>query len=234
MPSKSLLSALLAIFLIAFARSADVTTAATNGTTPPATNPPATTPPPVVTAPKPTHFCLDGADNSFVSFGVRVGDFATRNFTVALWVQTNETLALFDLVGNRRTLTNGNFFQMRMAGAGANKGQVIVELNENAAGLNYANLTSKTMGLNDNKWHHLTFVRSGPTMSLYVDGKLDNTGASKGIANITTPVEFKIGRSAAAAAGARFAPVACYGDLRVTWRDLAASEVATLFNTSTH
>ena len=60
------------------------------------------------------------------------------------------------------------------------------------------------------------------------------TKQEKGYFNITTPIEFKIGRSAAAAAGARFAPVACYGDLRVTWRALAATEVATLFNTSTH
>lgn len=108
-------------------------------------------------------------------------------------------------------------------------GQVIVELAQDATGLNYANVTSNTTGLNDGAWHYLVFVRNGLNLSLYVDGKLDNSVTASGIANITNPADFKIGRSVEAIAGPRFAPVACFAELRVYTRALTATRIADLF-----
>ena len=229
---------LLVIFTLALAQPPKVVNITT---TPPAN----TTPPPVVTTAKPVRhvhhkfngevqpyeICLDGANNSFVSYNPKVGDFGTKNFTVAIWIQTNDTLPLYDIVGNRNASGQGNYFSMRMSGTNPAlpPGQVIVELDQNATGFNYANLTSNRTGLNDGNWHYLVFVRNGLNLNLYVDGTLDKTIMTPGIANITNPEDFKIGRSVEAVAGPRFSPVACYAELRVYRRALSPVQIGKLF-----
>lgn len=178
----------------------------------------------------PQLYCLSGSNNSFLDFGSAVGDFGTGDFTVAIWLQTNTTLPLFDIVGNRYPVGFGNYFGMRMAGVNPNitQGVVIVEVCENAAGLNYANLISTKSGLNDGNWHHLAAVRSGTVLSLYVDGVLDNNITTTGAANINTTTPFVVGRSAEPIAGVQFAPTACYEALHVYNAALVASDIAQL------
>ena len=173
---------------------------------------------------------ITGADNSFVSFGTLVGQFGTNDFSVALWVQTADTLALYDLIGNRADFGFGNFFAVRMTGDGF----VSAEVCEDAAGTNYIGAKSSKSGLNDGNWHHIVVTRSGKTLTLYIDGQLSNSGNGAGAANINNGKAFKLGRSLVDSNTARFAPAALFDDLAIYNTALTASQVVSLYQGATN
>jgi len=154
---------------------------------------------------------LTGADNSYVSFGDGIGQFGRDDFTVALWVQTRDTLALFDLVGNRASSGHGNFFAIRMSG----DGYVSAEVDEDEHGTDYIGVRSTQGRLNDGNWHSIIVTRSGNTLTLYIDGKASNSGTARGTANIKNRNVFKLGRSLVDRSVRRFAPDALFDDLAI-------------------
>ena len=173
---------------------------------------------------------INGADNSFVSFGSAIGQFGTKDFSVALWVQTTDTLALYDLIGNRADFGNGNFFSVRMTGDGT----VSAEVDEDAAGTNYIGVKSGKSGLNDGNWHHIVVTRSGTTLNLYIDGDLSKSGTGNGAANINNGKAFKLGRSLVSASTSRFSPDALFDDVAIYNTALTASQVMSLYQGATN
>ena len=87
---------------------------------------------------------IDGSNNSYISFGKGVGEFGTRDFTVSFWVNTTETIRLFDLIGNRTASSHGNFFCVRMTGNHESMphGIVTAEVDEDGNGKNYVAVQS--------------------------------------------------------------------------------------------
>jgi hypothetical protein len=77
--------------------------------------------------------------------------------------------------------------------------------------------------VNTNTWRHIVGVRSGTIMRIYVDGALDNTGATSGTAN---PGYYVIGRRGSAE-GYYFGLI---DELRIYNRALSATEVANHYN----
>ena len=154
---------------------------------------------------------LTGDDNSYVSFGDNIGQFGRNDFTVALWVQTTDKLALYDLVGNRASSGHGNFFAIRMTG----DGYVSAEVDEDEHGTDYIGVTSAQKGLNDRHWHSIIVTRIGNTLTLYIDGKASNSGSARGTADIKNRNVFKLGRSLVDRSVRRFAPDALFDDLAI-------------------
>src|SRR5207253_1096558 len=113
-----------------------------------------------------------------VRFGQQV--FGTADFAVAFWLRTTAA-GPQAVLGDRVTAGDGNFFSVCMDDAG----HLVAELEQDAAGTNDVALTS-TGVVNDGAFHHVALVRSGTTLSLYLDGALDSSAASAGVTNLTS------------------------------------------------
>ncbi|BAP56795.1 hypothetical protein THII_2498 [Thioploca ingrica] len=143
---------------------------------------------------------LDGTesswDDSFVTFGTNIDQFQTNNFSVVFGFKTQEEERLFDLAGDRVDGSNGNFLAVRFVGAGHEfipDGTVIVELDD--YGTNYVGMISSANGLNDGNWHQVAVIRNGVSLTLYLDGQLDNTVSGGDIVNLSNENDFRLGRS---------------------------------------
>lgn len=154
---------------------------------------------------------IDGSNSSYVDFTNRVGQFGVADFTIALWIKTSDTLAVYDLIGNRTSGSHDSFVSLRMAGG---TGVAAAEVDENSDGKNYVGVTSDVGGLNDGNWHHIAVVRQRQTLSLYVDGKLAGSASATGVAAIGNGNPLKLGRSLIGVVP-RFAPNAVFDDVRV-------------------
>jgi hypothetical protein len=174
---------------------------------------------------------INGADNSYVSFGTQIGQFGTNDFTVAFWVQTTESYRLFDLAGNRTAGSHGNFFCIRMTGKHESRpaGMISAEVDQDQNGTNYIGVESKTAGFNDGKWHHIAVVRKGASLTLYIDGVVSGNTTGKGVANIANGHPFKLGRSLVGVHN-KFAADARYSGLRVYDTALNDSDISNLFS----
>jgi|GEM_PF-3165846 len=159
-------------------------------------------------------------DNSRVDFGNVAGQFGTSNFTVAFGMKLLSTHGQNDLdvFGNRRTGSHGNWFCIRMKRAG----QLSLEVDENKHGKNYAVVASNRR-LIDKKWHHVTVVREGRSLKLYIDGELSAEGVAKtGIADINNGHMLRLGMSR------RKSAIARYEDIRIYHTALNAVQVKNL------
>ena len=130
-------------------------------------------------------FHLDG-NTSGVAFGPRI--LGTSDFTISLWLQTtvqssNEQLVL----SNRNSYAGSNFFNIKIK-----HGIVRLEVDEDAVNTNYIEAHGETI-VNDGRYHQITMVRQGTTLSLYVDGALDAQGTGSGVANLTSNLDVSIG-----------------------------------------
>lgn len=86
-----------------------------------------------------------------------------------------------------------------------------------SGGVLLASLTAVT----DDKWHHCAFTRIGSACSIYLDGKVDNTGPDGTLfGNNTIPV--LLGRSSASSEGVD----GLLDDIRLYNRGLSRSEIA--------
>jgi len=173
---------------------------------------------------------ITGADNSYVNFGGSVGQFGTQAFTVAFWVQTSDTLSLYDLLGDRTATGHGNFLAIRMTGGGV----VSAEVDQDAQGTNYIGVQSTQSGLNDGNWHQIAVTRSGGTLNLYIDGAFSNSGSANGVANINNNNPLRFGRSLQAPGTSRFAPDALFDDLYIYNSALSSTRIRSLYNGATN
>ncbi|MBK8051282.1 MAG: LamG domain-containing protein [Anaerolineales bacterium] len=167
---------------------------------------------------------ISGQDDSYIDFPAEVAQFGVKDFTIAFWVSTAETLRLLDLIGNRTADSHGNFVSIRMTGEsdGAPPGQITAEIDEDGNGKNYAFLQSKTTGLNDSQWHYVVLVREGPALHLFVDGFLEDSKTATGIADLNNGNPLRIGRSVRSTA-LRGAPMAKFDSVEIF--DFAAPPV---------
>jgi len=169
---------------------------------------------------------LLGTDSSFVQFDHRVLDVGESDFSIAFGMRTSDTRR-FDVMGNRTYGSHGNFLSIRMNTAG----DVHVELDENTQGKNYVSILSSRKGLHDGSWHHYVVVRRNYTLALFIDGKLDVSLLSKGIARLhpNGNSAFKIGLSVYGYTNL-VTPRAQFMDLRVYDVALSPKQVEQIHN----
>ncbi|WP_437624229.1 LamG domain-containing protein [Sorangium sp. So ce1151] len=154
--------------------------------------------------------------NGYVDFGAAVGAFGTADFTVAHWYQTtfSGTGKHGDIIGNRTAGSKGNYFSVRLVGDGT----IVVEICQDSAGTNFlVAVGAPSYGVNDGEWHHLAYVRSGGTFSLYIDGAVVDTRVtgSGNPTNIAGKQSFRIGRRLPNYYGDFHTIPAAYDDLRI-------------------
>uniref|UniRef100_UPI0040479353 LamG-like jellyroll fold domain-containing protein n=1 Tax=Mariniflexile sp. TaxID=1979402 RepID=UPI0040479353 len=93
-----------------------------------------------------------------------LGDYALNlnpnDFTISAWVKADAS----QTTGFRNVMSKGEKLQMRLNAS--HKVQIVID---------GAIRFTSTMGLDDNKWHQITFVYDSGTVFLYIDGVLDKS-----------------------------------------------------------
>lgn len=184
---------------------------------------------------------LSGANQSSseVDFDETVANFGTNDFTIDFWIRepvnTKKEFALLE----KRSVCNAtvNSFSIHSG--------PVIEWNEPAAGQlafevtgddneNLAHFVSKGK-IDDGKFHHATFVRNDLMLSIYIDGELDSTITTPGIANIDNTAVFRAGQSVCVrpGVGGFDQDLPFQGDmdeLRLFNRALSPAEIRTSYN----
>lgn len=119
---------------------------------------------------------FDGAND--VIAATPSGAFAAQlndNFTSSLWLKLPSTQADTGAVTNTiyaRSVAGGSeSLTLRNQTSGASPNTLLFSRSD---GANNPTLATTTL-INDGKFHHIVVTKSGTTLSLYIDGKLENT-----------------------------------------------------------
>jgi hypothetical protein len=122
---------------------------------------------------------FDGVDDQFVIADQDAIDFDTnQNFTVEVWFKADSTQ------------DGGNSILEKWWSGNGNEGYPFIIRYHHDTGIVYAGryditnnpVVQSTTAVNDNKWHHLAFIKDGKTLRLYIDG---NEEASSGVTDTT-------------------------------------------------
>jgi len=103
---------------------------------------------------------FDGAGDSLSFADIQLG---TGNFTVEFWFKTNSSTQYAQMIGNESSGgTSG--FSLLINNNSSTGGQVAVYRAGSLV------VSSSSGDWSDDAWHHIAFVRSGTTVTLYLDG----------------------------------------------------------------
>ena len=115
-------------------------------------------------------FKLNGT-TGYVNLSPTLGNFGYGDFTASAWVQTTSTQSGY-ILAKRSSSGHGSFWNVSLNSAG----KAAVEIDQDGNGTSY-NTFASTKSINDGKFHDITVVRHGATLSLYIDGQLDSSQA---------------------------------------------------------
>jgi len=116
-----------------------------------------------------------------VDFGKSIGNFGTRDFTIAFWIKTDSKYFYEAFLGKRPSCdassSHWNIFVAYQEGTRA-PGYIHCGLGAGGERQPADNMLLSTHPINDGQWHHVAWVRqstsSGSSMALlYLDGALD-------------------------------------------------------------
>ena len=171
-------------------------------------------------------FNFDGVDDE-VRFGTSIGNFGTSDFTIEFWLRTTAGNSSVSVLEKWPGCGHSSKFNIRL-GSGRLSGEVETDI----AGNNFFPL-SGTRIVNDGVYHHVALVRTPTSLSFYVDGTMDVTGATPGVANINNAVEFVAGRSVCVGADGTVRFTGQLDEISVYLRALSLSEVQAIYNAGT-
>lgn len=165
-------------------------------------------------------FNFDG-DDDYVTFGTSAGNFGTGDFTIAYWMKKNGARGESFL--EKRPACNMDFGSSWWCIRG---GDTTVGLEVSGASLeNYNHGFETTQPLNDGQWHHVAWTRQGTQLSVYIDGALDNTGTTSGIADLNNTAELTAGKSVCVGIDGTSALTGQLDDIRLYSRALSQEEI---------
>jgi len=103
---------------------------------------------------------FDGSGDSLSFPDILLG---TGNFTIELWFKTNSSTRFAQLIGNENA-GGSSGFTLLINNDSTTGGQIGVYRSGSSV------VFSSSGDWSDDAWHHLAFVRSGTTVTLYLDG----------------------------------------------------------------
>jgi hypothetical protein len=153
---------------------------------------------------------LDGDD--YVTMDGVAGDVVGNDITMSAWVKTTDT-------------TESDWFSVNTAG----KGNIILFCINNQVAVMYEGGFEgyATTVVTDGQWHMLTYVRSGPTGYIYVDGLLESTHNAS--FSLSAGDLWSLGQEWDAGGPSDFL-TGTIDEARVYSRTLSAAQVQGLFN----
>ena len=130
---------------------------------------------------------LDGLNDALViSDTIFLDEMLNDNFTIALWLKPDSHQATTGAVDNtilaKWSGSDGYPYAIRYLNqTHGNQGHISVNRYD---GSNVAQIVS-SQALNDGAFHHITFIKEGDTLFLYIDGQLDGTTSDTTTASTT-------------------------------------------------
>jgi hypothetical protein len=103
---------------------------------------------------------FDGSGDSLSFADILLG---TGNFTIEFWFKTNSSTQYAQMIGNE-TSGGSSGFTLLINNNTSTGGQIAVYRAGSLV------VSSSSGDWSDDEWHHLAFVRSGTTVTLYLDG----------------------------------------------------------------
>ena len=167
-------------------------------------------------------FQFDGGA-SHVDFGTSMGNFGTNDFSIGCWMKPMSS--------------GGGFLEKRPAcnmdwGSGWWGIRGIWTFNLEIAGPRnqyYAGVETRT-ALNDGNWHHVMWTRKANTLSVYVDGALDNRTTTLGIADVSNIAPMELGLSSCDYVDGTLPGKGGADELQIYGRALTPDEVSSVYN----
>jgi hypothetical protein len=136
---------------------------------------------------------FDGIDD-YVAIPNTVGNFSTsQNFTVSCWVKPDASQPGGSLdvdILEKWDQTGSYPFVIRLLTSVSDVGKIRVARFD---GVNNPAINSTAL-INDGKWHHIAFVKSGSNLTLYIDGNSSGTTTDNTIGTTTNSSPLFVGQ----------------------------------------
>jgi subtilisin-like proprotein convertase family protein len=135
-----------------------------------------------------------------VDFGTNTANVGTNDFTIDFWIKMPQSEGGLQGVLEKRPDCNDDVNQLNIRVGGpllyaqnAQPGQLSFEVTgDNTFGL--GQFVSRGT-VNDGRYHHAAFLRDGTNLAIYIDGALDSSQTTVGIAYVSNAVPFRAGQS---------------------------------------
>ncbi|MCB9988799.1 MAG: hypothetical protein H6868_05605 [Rhodospirillales bacterium] len=171
---------------------------------------------------------FDGVDD-YADFGdINALNFGpSDDFSIVLWIKTPstnqpDTASTSNTIINKWNSTAAYPFGVRYYNH-THPGSGKYWIGRYDASNNPATTTSSTY--NDDQWHHLSFVKNGGTLYLYMDGLLDNTVTDTTTGSMANTNHFTLGQRA----NGVYPYKGQIDDVRIYNRALSSSEIGQLY-----
>jgi hypothetical protein len=174
-----------------------------------------------------------GAGGAKVDFGNEIGNFGTRDFTIAYWMKTDSKDPWDAFLSKRSTCDARSFFwEIRVGGrdypVGVPKLALSGEVNKDPFYLR------ASRALNDGQWHHVAWVRqstsSGTSTGLiYVDGALDNSTNYPDVIDLTNQSPLVLGQDVCQCCDGTRPYSGAVAELQLFSHALTADEILTIY-----
>jgi hypothetical protein len=140
-----------------------------------------------------------------VDFGNSIGNFGTRDFTVAYWMKTGSRTPQEAFLSKRLACdAASSFWDIHIGSAGLRQiqpvGVLAFKITERGDTVAFQYDLYSSHPVNDGQWHHIAWVRqstsSGSTTFLiYVDGMLDNSKAITKAVDLSNQAPLVLGQN---------------------------------------
>jgi prepilin-type N-terminal cleavage/methylation domain-containing protein len=158
--------------------------------------------------------------SNYITAGTTVGTFGTGDFSVAFWLLTSASGIEYPL-SKRSSCGCSNFWNFQVV-----SGKIGFEVSEDGCA-NYA-YPATTSTYNDGNWHQVIGIRSGTSVSVYVDGSLQASASSKGTTDLNNSNTFMMGGTICLKSFS-----GQIDDVRVYTKALSSDEIADIYNGGT-
>ncbi len=169
-----------------------------------------------------------------VDFGANVGNFGTNDFTIDFWIKQPPSATGFYGILEKRQVCNASlaFFDIHCGHESAlpttTPGRLHMDFSGDGSA-DYALLIDTNKQINDGVFHHAAFVRNGLNLAIYVDGGLDVSMTTTGIANLTNSNVFRVGQSVCVGTDGSQPFVGELDELDLYNRALAPAEISAIY-----
>ncbi len=159
---------------------------------------------------------FDGSDDYVDCGNVAILNFTIGNFTVGAWIKTSDVAST---IFSKGSLAGSGYIFWINSGGTIGMSALTVE----SAWSDYFS----SFNVNDDKWHHVVFTRSGTSLAIYVDGVKSNLPTLNGnTISGASGYTAKIGKDLAG--GYEFNGL--IDDVRIYNRALSGAEISAIYN----
>jgi hypothetical protein len=169
-----------------------------------------------------------------VDFGNSIGNFGTRDFTVAFWMKTDSKIPLEAFLDKKPTC-DGRYSHWTITSGGGEPRVAGILVFAICKGVNTTSdclLSSRPV--NDGQWHHIAWVRqstsSGSITGLaYLDGALDNSKSYPEVVDVANQSPLLLGRDTCECCDGRRAYSGAAAELQLFSHALTAEEILAIY-----